>query len=150
MPDLQDEFAVFRELQDLPILLAIGSDPYEAFRIDMDGHARSAQSYPWRKFEHRRRRRAALAGRRVERRGFFIRRQRLRPLDDPHVVVSVDGHARCLPLIQLLGSAFGQAASTWKSGASAAETDQLRATEATSVASAVGAWKSSQNSLRRC
>jgi hypothetical protein len=55
------------------------------------------------KFEHRRRRRAALAGRRVERRGFFIRRQRLRPLDDPDVVVSVNGHARCLPHDPVVG-----------------------------------------------
>src|SRR3954447_13337969 len=140
MPDLQDEFAIFRELQDLPILLAIGSDPYEAFRIDMDGYARSAQSYPWPGPPHECNNVPSWANSSTGGAGaqhLLVGGLSVAAFSS---AVSVFGRwmtqmwssastatPEACPIIQLLGSAFGHVASTSKRGVSAAQTGQLRA-----------------------
>src|SRR3954454_16606681 len=135
MPDLQDEFAVFRELQDLPILLAIGSDPYGAFRIDMDAMlvlrpiVSLARPAPMNATTCRPGQiRAPASPARFLVGGLSVAAFSSavsvfgRWMTQMWSSASTATPAAC-PMIQLLGSAFGQAASTSKRGASAAETD---------------------------
>src|SRR5947209_11366046 len=110
MPDLQDEVALPGEFQKLAVLLAIAGDPHETLRVDVNavlvlrpiiafaGPApRAQQRSILSELQDRWRRDATFAGRRIERRGLLVRRQRLRALDHPDMVVGIDGDAGRLP-----------------------------------------------------
>src|SRR5204862_5563186 len=104
VPDLQDEPARARELQNLVVFLRAAGEPYVVVGVDEDAvlgpeplvsRARTApglQEFAIRReLEHRRRRKAALRLRWRERRGPLGFRDAPRALEHPDVVVGVDG-----------------------------------------------------------
>src|SRR5215213_2863637 len=109
LADLKDEFALARELQEVPVLVAVPRDPDEPFRVDVDAvlvlgpvvaRAGAApgldQVALLVELQDGRSRRAALRARRVEAGGLLVVGERARTLDDPDVILRIDGHARGL------------------------------------------------------
>ena len=106
LADLQHEFAVARELQILPVLLAVAADPDEALGIDAHAMlvlwpvvalARAAPG-PHQlalrvELHDRRSRYAAFAGRRTERRGLLVVGEASGALDHPDMVLCIDRDA---------------------------------------------------------
>ena len=104
--NLQHEAAVAGEFQHLPIIGAVAADPDEAFRIDIDAvlalepvvalarAAPRAQHVAGRiELDHRWRRDAADAARRVQRGALLVGGQAAGALDDPDIVRGVDRNA---------------------------------------------------------
>src|SRR5215813_5851397 len=104
MAELREELAVLSELQDVGVVRAVAADPDIAFVIYGDPVVRlrpfvslsrttpvTDQTAGLIEFENWRRLRAACAGLLI--RGGFIRRERVGPMNDPDVVLSVNPHA---------------------------------------------------------
>jgi hypothetical protein len=104
--DLQHELSVLSEFQDVTVVVAIAADPDEAFGIDIDAvlvfEPVVALAWPTPGLEqiavrielhHWRGRHAAFGAWRGKRRGLLVVGQRTRPLDDPDIVLRIDGDA---------------------------------------------------------
>src|SRR5215475_1193875 len=104
VPELREELAVLSKLQDVGVVRAVAADPDIAFVIYGDPVVRLRpfvslsrttpvpdQIAGLIEFENWRRLRAACAGLLI--RGGLIRRERVGPMNDPYVVLSVNPHA---------------------------------------------------------
>src|SRR4029077_14263751 len=120
VPDLHQELALGRELDDLVVLGVVAADPDVALLIDVDAvlvlEPLVALSRPAPGVQHaavgvelddRGRGDAALRAFRLERSAFLLVDQRSRAVDDPHMVARVDGDAGDLAEDPVVGQRLG-------------------------------------------
>ena len=120
LADLHDEAAVARELEDLGVLLGIAREPDIVLRVHEDPvlglrpvitRTRAAPGLDQIalvvELHHGRRGHAAFIPRRGQRRALLVLAQRLRALDDPDVVLGVDGNPGHLAQDPAIGERLG-------------------------------------------